>query len=65
MEGDWVERMFPGAGLNFPSEEERVRADEVAGYEIPRRRVVGDGTTPTNRAYVRAALHRWWGRSRC
>lgn len=75
---DWVDIMFPGDGLQYPTDEERDRADAlVARWSqgwgeqvdvIPRAHpdVTDEGFgnylagTPTNRAYLRAWLRRWW-----
>lgn len=78
MNTDWVSEMFPGDGLQHPTDEERDRADEVlvdwngrwheSHPPVPRTHpdVTAEGFanylagTPTNRAYVRAYLRRWW-----
>ena len=75
---EWVDEMFPGEGLELPTEVERQRADDVVAEwnqrwnesHSPIARVHPDTSeegfanylagTPTNRAYVRAQLRRWW-----
>ena len=75
---DWADEMFPGDGLEYPTDEERDRADELLATwnerwrenhpPVPRKHP--DATVegfanylagePTNRAYLRAYLRRWW-----
>ncbi|QDH91696.1 hypothetical protein SEA_PHRAPPUCCINO_18 [Mycobacterium phage Phrappuccino] len=58
---DNVERMFPGDGREIPTDAERDRADELAGFAIPRQRL---GAMPyfadpaTNRAFLRSQVRR-------
>jgi hypothetical protein len=66
--------LFPGPGLDLPSDEERQRADDLVAQwnvrwgenhpPIPRTRTVTDNghtyDVPTNRAYLRSKLRRWW-----
>lgn len=73
---DWVNEMFPGDGLALPSDEERDRADAIIAewaarwQEEPvqiarrhRRNAAGYcAGRPTNRAYLRAQLRRWWAK---
>lgn len=75
---DWVAWLFPGDGLQLPTDQERDEADAAIaewsarwgehGVPVPRTYpdVTGEGFanylagTPTNRAYLRSRLRRWW-----
>ncbi|WP_131721542.1 hypothetical protein [Mycolicibacter heraklionensis] len=63
---DWVDELLPGEGTAIPSDAERLKADELIGGEIPRRRddyLRGSSySVPTNRAFLRAQIRRWWRR---
>jgi len=71
MDTTWVEQMFPGDGLELPSDEERDHADRIITewslrwnedvFTIDRRRGTHPGM-PTNRAFLRSRLRRWWRR---
>lgn len=68
MSDDWTQDMFPGDGLEIPSDDERDRADALIAewaqrwQEAPRTvaRRHSDTNAPTNRAFLRAQLKRWW-----
>lgn len=78
MPDDEFDEMFPGPGLEIPSDEERDRADALIAewadrwnegkFAIPRTHpdVSDEGYgnylagTPTNRAFLRSRLRRWW-----
>jgi hypothetical protein len=70
-----IAALFPGDGMEIPPDDERDRADAlVASYNVmwnedfppvPRTRTVSDygartAEVPTNRAFMRAKLRRWW-----
>jgi hypothetical protein len=77
---DWVLKAFPGEGMEYPTDEERDRADgliakfnEQWGEEhppVPRTHpeLSDEGFAnylcgyPTNRAYLRSKLRRWWAK---
>jgi hypothetical protein len=72
-DSDWIAEMFPGDGRQLPTNVDRDRADvlvvewSVRWGEAPRTiaRVHPEDTaylagTPTNRAFVRVQLRRWW-----
>lgn len=77
---DWVSEMFPGDGLELPTEEQRDQADALIAewskrwgetpITVPRKHpdVPYEGLAkyvagmPTNRAYLRSRLRRWWGK---
>jgi hypothetical protein len=59
---DWINDLFPGDGLEIPTDAERDRADEVAGTKIARRH---EGVSMpyfadprTNRAFMRSQIRR-------
>jgi len=63
---DQVEYMFPGNGLEIPTEEERDHADELVGFEIPRAhhgRMAYFADARTNRAFLRSQIRRWCART--
>lgn len=65
-ENDWVTDMFPGDGLEIPTDDERDRADALiaewstrwaeASRTIPR----SLHGRPSNRAFLRSRLRLWW-----
>jgi hypothetical protein len=85
---DWVDEMFPGDGLELPTDAERDAANHLIAQwnrrwealygapeaahpaHLPVPRVHPDTSdegfanylagTPTNRAYLRSRLRRWW-----
>lgn len=70
MMDDEFNTMFPGDGLQVPSDDERDRADAVIAEWSARwdekpftiaRHIQG---CPTNRAYLRSKLRRWWRREK-
>lgn len=63
---DQVYRLFPGDGLEIPSDEERARADLLVGFEIPRQRegrMARFADSRTNRAFMRSTIKRWCART--
>lgn len=72
---DWADSMFPGEGLEIPDADERDRADGVIletetrwgtpekAFKIDRVQKFEKADQPTNRAYMRARLRRWWAKS--
>lgn len=80
MNNDWVDKAFPGDGLELPTDEERDRADKMITWFneqwgenhplVPRQHpeLSDDGFAnllagmPTNRAYLRSKLRRWWAK---
>jgi len=57
-----VKEMFPGDGAEIPTKDERDRADELVGFEIPRSRTGSMSyfaSPATNRAFVRSQVKRW------
>lgn len=68
-----IEKLFPGDGLEIPSDDERNEADALIRsfallwnepvIAIPRIWVAyGDHYIPTNRAFVRSRLKRWFAK---
>lgn len=58
---DRVEELFPGAGLDIPSSDERERADAVVGYTIARQHygaMTYFANPATNRAFLRSRVRR-------
>lgn len=75
MSDDWTVDMFPGAGEEIPSDEERDKADkliadwakvwreEVVTIDRVHPAVAGGSPwegKPTNRAFLRSRVRRWW-----
>ena len=73
-DADWVANAFPGDGLQVPTDVERDYADGMLAewctrWGEPVRTVArvhpetaerGLAGTPTNRAYLRSQIRRWW-----
>ena len=60
---DWVSEMFPGDGLEKPSDAERAKADQLVGSAIARQhfgRMCAFADSRTNRAFMRSRVRRWW-----
>lgn len=67
---DWVDQMFPGEPIDIPDDDERQKADDLLvtwnerwhenQAPVPRAHM---DRTPTNRAYLRSYLRRWWART--
>jgi hypothetical protein len=64
---EWVDRTFPGEGAEIPTDDERDRANAIIATwstqwgerwtAIPSMDPSG---RPTNRAFIRSKLRRWW-----
>jgi hypothetical protein len=71
MSNDWADNMFPGDGLVLPTDIERDAADHLIAQWNVRwgeihplvLRVHPDTNGPTNRAYLRSQLRRWWAQT--
>lgn len=69
---DGIEKLFPGDGLEIPDDDERDRADVLLAQwaarwnepvvTVARVRMTPTLAIPTNRAFLRSRLRRWFAK---